>query len=293
MNEYQVDQLLDKAAYYEDHRMWLHASQLYLRLIAEFPREAGYAIKLAGIYAEMENYSAAEKILLDGIQPDQENTEVLYALGMVFFHQRRLDRALFYFDQAARMNMPDAHFRMGLIFQALGQFPKAERHFTETISIDSKYYEAYLALGDVHLRSNRTLKAMAVLQKAVELDEYNWRGHMLLAVTYEQANRRGDALRSYRMVAALHMSEAEVISLVADALFQMHEIDEARNVLEQAIVLTPNSTELLVRLGKIALFKSDRSAAKQYFLRALALDPDCREAEQHLRFVSGDAKNNK
>ncbi len=292
MNKYQAERLFDRAMYYEDHKMWLHAIQLYHRLITEFPEAPQYSIKLAGVYTEIENYKAAEKVLLSALQPEQENMEVLYALGMVFFHQRILDQALYYFDQVARKQMPDAHFRMGMIFMMVDELHKAERHLSEAISLDDCYYDAYLALGEIYIKRNETLKAIALLQKAVELNQLNWRGMMMLALAYQYGDRKAEALACYRKVASLHASDSVVVGVVTDALIQMREFSEAGSILETALSYSPASGAILVRLGRIALFQSDRPSARQFFLRALACDPACVEAEEHLRFFTSDEKDN-
>ena len=68
MNEHRVRQLLDEARYYEVHRMWLHAVQVFERLIQEFPGNLEFRIRLGNVYLEMGNLAGAELALLQALR---------------------------------------------------------------------------------------------------------------------------------------------------------------------------------------------------------------------------------
>lgn len=64
----------------------------------------------------------------------------------------RLDEALAAANLAVKHapDNPDSHFTLGLIWQRKGQFPEAERAFRQALTVNPRYSDVYLALGELY-----------------------------------------------------------------------------------------------------------------------------------------------
>ena len=99
MNEYLLQELQEKAQFFRDHEQWLHAAQLYYRILSEMPDRLDTYFDLATMYTNMGHTRAAEHILLRALNTHNNHSDVLFALGVTTFRSKAYDRSLQYFEQ--------------------------------------------------------------------------------------------------------------------------------------------------------------------------------------------------
>jgi tetratricopeptide (TPR) repeat protein len=91
-----------------------------------------------------------------------------------------------------------------------------------------------------------------------------------------------DAVRFYRVAAALRPDSPLVRYTLASALYQRNEVDSAITVLREAAKLKPPIAVVHWTLGGMLTKKKDRAGAISAYRRAIALDPDYASAYHHL-----------
>ncbi|MFA6232600.1 MAG: tetratricopeptide repeat protein [Bacteroidota bacterium] len=286
MNDHRISQLLDEARYYEDHRMWLHAIQIYQRLIDETPAEWNYRVRLGTIYLEMGNLHAAEQILLQALHFDAQNPDVLYALGIACYQSGDQDRALFYLEQLAGKKIAKVHYSLGLVFWKLMDEHAAERHFRVALEIQPDYADAALALGEVCLRNGDTHYAVETLRAIAKFAP----GDDFIAQRLGQAlvaDGQGEAAAAvFQSLLTRSPDHDDAMHALAGTWITVKRFDEAEQLLKAACLRQPMQARTMVMLGRLALLKSNRSRAEECFRHALEIDPEDQEALEQIRYFT-------
>jgi tetratricopeptide (TPR) repeat protein len=134
---------------------------------------------------------------------------------------------------------PEAHYELGLVYQAERQWMKAEYHFNTALSFDPAYAEAQAAMVKVFIEKGDTAKAKTYAD-----------------IYMNQV--AGSANASFRLGYA----------------FQKQLLDEyAFDCYMQALHLDPTSAKVHKQLGYYYLAKNDKVRAEEYLKRSFQLDP--------------------
>jgi len=144
--------------------------------------------------------------------------------------QKTLDR---------RFENPDAHFQLGQLYQAEGQWQKAEYHYNIALSFDPSYVQAQASMVKLFLDSGDTAKS-----------------------------------RTYAETHMNDVSRSAIQSARLGAAFQKQGLDEyALTCYQRALDLEPSSASINKQVGFYYLGKGDKVRAKEYLVRSFQLDP--------------------
>ncbi|MFZ1729236.1 MAG: tetratricopeptide repeat protein [Bacteroidota bacterium] len=293
MNDHRISQLLDEARYFEDHQMWLHAMQIFQRLIHDAPEEWSYRVRLGTIYLEMGNLPAAEQVLLQALRFEPKNPDILYALGLACYQSGDLDRALFYLQQLAGKNISKVHYSLGLIYWRRLDFSAAERHFRMAIDLQPDYADAALALGETCLRNGKSGEAVEALRRAAMLLP----GDDLIDHTLGQAlladGQREAAAVVFQQLLARSPEHDDAVHALAGTWITLKRYDEAEHMLKSAVLKQPAQARSFVMLGQLSLVKSNRQRAEVYFRKALEIEPENQDALEQIRYFTPNGNPSK
>jgi len=135
---------------------------------------------------------------------------------------------------------PEAHFELGRLYQADGQWAQAEYYYHNTLSFDPVHRKAQAARVKVLLDGGDTVKAKSLAEE-------------------------------YKIQAS---SSAEKSLRLARA-FQEQGLDEyALACYQQALHLAPNSDKVNKQVGYYYLSKNDNVRAKDFLIRSFRLNPN-------------------
>jgi tetratricopeptide (TPR) repeat protein len=286
VNEHRIAQLLDDARYYEDHGMWLHAVQIYERLIHENPEEWNLRLRLGNIYLEMENLQAAEQVLLQALRFDSKNPDVLYALGLACYQSGDLERALYYLQQLTGKRIPKVHYSLGLVYWRRMEFGHAERHFRIALELEPDSSDTALALGETCLHNGNTVEAVELLRRASMLLPGDDLIEHALAKALIVDGQHEPAAAVLEAILRRKPDDEEAARSLAGIWIAGKRLDEAERLLKVTITTWPESAKSYVLLGKLFLVKSNRTRAEECLRRALEIDPDSEEALEQLRYFT-------
>jgi tetratricopeptide (TPR) repeat protein len=133
---------------------------------------------------------------------------------------------------------PEAHFEIAQLYQAEGQFAKAEYHYNIALSFDPSMAKAQAAMVKLFLDSGDTAKS-----------------------------------KNYADTYIRNADSSEVQSLRLAKAFQDQQLDDyALTCYQQAIKLAPNSAEANKQIAYYYLNKNEKDRAKEYFVRSFQLD---------------------
>lgn len=272
MNEHYIQRLFDQAQQFVFDGKWLHAAQIYQRIIDEVPDYIDVYFRLANVYAELRNAVAAEQILLKALTQSPDNVDIIYALGSLHLRFHDLDNALHYFNQLLPLRLPQVHFNMGLIYFMKENLGNAERHFRLTVEYDPEFTQAYQTLGEVLLKSGQIKPAIDILQHAVNHEPRSWFIHYQLGIAFSMSKAWKKAADTFYRSLEIKPDNPDAMCLYADVLIKLRRLDEAESYLHKALSLDKSSAEIHTSMALLALARSDKKSAKKYFNKALELD---------------------
>lgn len=202
---------------------------------------------------------------------DGPDVATLISNGQFYLSRGDCSLAQFYFQEARRVDERNADARVGLgrALACQGAFPEAIESFQEALSIQSNHLDALVNLANTYQR-----------QYQADPDAYS--------------GRLADALDTIRRAEAIAANDPRVQNLKGLVLYQLGDLQQAREALEQAVTLAATSQTLenrdrsivQVNLGRVYRDLGELELAQQTFRRAVVLDPTSAQAHNHLGFTS-------
>lgn len=124
----------------------------FLEYLRYLPQNVPCLCNLGVLKISMKNYSEAEYYLEKAIAIDAKSGLAHYLLGRTFFLQDRLDEALEKLEAGLTFDPRNAkaHNCVGVISTRKGWVARAERAFTNAVSIDPEYGDAHFNLAVLH-----------------------------------------------------------------------------------------------------------------------------------------------
>jgi tetratricopeptide (TPR) repeat protein len=173
-----------------------------------------------------------------------------------------------------------------------------EEFLQRAIAIDPKLAMARLSLGTLRLRQNRYSEARRHFQRAVEADSQNYLAHYYFAFALQREQVDESQYVSdfpAETVEAMRTALAKARQLnpnFADTYKQLafinlvlgEDLDEAADLINTAIKLSPKREDFVYTLAQIQMRRKDYQAAKQTVgtLAERAVKPDIRERAKSL-----------
>lgn len=144
---------IDKAARLDfKEGRYAEAEAGFLEYLRYLPQNVPCLCNLGVLKTTMKNYSEAEYFLEKAIAIDGKSALANYLLGRVYFLQDKLDEALSKLETGLTYDPQNAkaHNCVGVISTRKGWVGRAERAFTNAVSIDPEYGDAHFNLALLH-----------------------------------------------------------------------------------------------------------------------------------------------
>lgn len=161
--------------------------------------------------------------------------------------------------------------------------PKERRALQNVAPINATAYDFYLKGRKYFYAMSRRdfLHAIAMFERAIELDPKYAMAHAGLADTYSMLYRYADASKKNAILAEqaskraieLDPESAEAQASLGIALFTAGEYGEAEKRFETALLINPNLFEPYLFYGRACLAKGDYEKAARLFIRASEVNP--------------------
>lgn len=284
MNEIQISQLLDQARTYVNEGKYLHAEQLYHRLIREEPKLLQMYTELASVYAEHDRLEAGIHILEKALKQFPGREQPVFMLGSFHLQAKHYDKAIGLFQKLYGRNLPQVHFGAGIAYFYKGNIKRSEEQFRITLKLNPKFPKIHESLGELLIRRGAFAEAIHHLKMGINIDPYSWVSHHLLGTAYHSLNNLKSAYNEFVLAIEMDPNESLSWQKCGEVLLEMQRYDEAEQYLRKALELQPDFADALANFGQLWLLRGDRVQSEEYFNKALRLDP------QHPRARSGKLK---
>jgi tetratricopeptide (TPR) repeat protein len=98
---------------------------------------------------------------------------------------------------------PNVHFGLGYLLWTQNQFDEAAQEFEAELVNVPEHAQALAFLADSYMQTNRSERAMPLIEKALKINPNLERAHLDLGILYVDAGRREEAVREFQMAARL------------------------------------------------------------------------------------------
>lgn len=139
------------------------------------------------------------------IAAEPENSEALYNLGLVRYHQESFAEAEACFRQAVRSNPAnaDAHFNLGRLLRQMNRLPEAAAAYLEAVEADPEDVEAHYHLGGVLKELGLLDEAISCFEQALQLNPHYGPAYGHLGVVLHIQGREEEAIAAYQKANSL------------------------------------------------------------------------------------------
>jgi serine/threonine-protein kinase len=132
-----------------------------------------------------------------------------------------------------------AHVRLGTIFAATGQYPKAVGEFKRALELDRLSADAYRELAGAYESLNQAANAENTYRTAIDLRPADWLSNGMLAAFYYRHGRYADAEAYFKRIIDLTPDNANGYLNLGVIYIVLDRYAEAETLLQKAIQIKP------------------------------------------------------
>ena len=253
------------------------ALQEFERALELDHRNADALLGLADAYSSAGRIQEAEETYKRAAAMRPEYWDGHYRLGAFYYQQGRYADAASQFRRVVEL-LPDhapAHTSLGTAFLSLGQEVDAETEFKKSLAL-APDYPALANLGVMYYRQKRFAESATMTEKALSLNDKDYRLWNNLAIAYEWLDQPEKAKHAFsrelarlEQVVALQSEDAEVRAHLGVRYAQQHQRSRALPHLDAALALSPDDPEILNKVGEAYEKLGERAKGLDYFQKAL------------------------
>jgi protein O-mannosyl-transferase len=219
------------------------------------------------------------------LKTDSGNFKAHDLLGVTLTEQGKLDKALFHFQEAKRINPKYGYVynNLGVALEKNGRTEEAKAQYTEAIRIQPGLFEAQYNLGMIRLQQRDPQKAVFHFKAALRKNKNYVEAYNGLGVAFQQQGKIKEAITYYSEAIRIMPFYALPHYNLGTAFFHTGEIDGAIEQFEEALRIEPDYYKALNNLGWAQARKGRKDEAIKAFQRALIIKPDLLEAKENLK----------
>jgi serine/threonine protein kinase/tetratricopeptide (TPR) repeat protein len=256
------------------------ALQEFQKVLNLNPRDADALIGISAVYEQMGRATDAEANLKRAVSLRPGYWDGYRALAEFYDRQKRAQDAIAQYRQIIELtpDNPEAYSDLGVQYMQLGDadsFVAAEAALRKSIQL-APNYQAYANLGWLYLQQKRYDESAAATQKALELNDRDWRvwSNLQLAYTWLQDEpqlraARAKTLSLLERYAAVNPNDAPAQSMLSMLYAEDKLRDRALDRAKSALVLSPNDPSILADIAETHLDLGDRRRALQFLHQSL------------------------
>ncbi|HEU4769157.1 MAG TPA: tetratricopeptide repeat protein [Pyrinomonadaceae bacterium] len=117
------------------------AEQSYLQAIEAKPTSARARLNLGRLYYSQKKFDQAIESLTAAVELQPTSGEANYLLGESYLQVKKGSKAIPYLNEAAKLDKPEAHLRLGWLYNAAGMKDKAAIEYEEYLKKNPQYQD--------------------------------------------------------------------------------------------------------------------------------------------------------
>lgn len=269
------------ALLYVEQKKMPEAEAVLKEAVAANPTSVAAKVALAQFQSKYREQPAeAEKTLKQFIAEDPENLQLVLMLGTFYDASNRLPDALGMYQKVADQSpiSPEglqARNQIAQIAVRNKDMTEARSRLDGILQDAPDNTQALLARGEINFAAGRNEDAISDLRAVLRKEPDSELGLLLLARTHVALGDRALATDAYRRLLQANPRQLDALVELAPLLADNAELDEAGQMLEQAIAIDPKSSSALSAIVDLLLARNDVAGAEVKARQLAALEtPD-------------------
>lgn len=274
--KHEIEQKFKQASAFEDEKKFLHAIQVYEKLIAKYPEERYSYVRLSKIYERLNNINAALNILKKSIFLFSDDEALKIYMASFLIKNNFYAEASDILDEVSKDENPEVYFLLGVINFHLKENEISRIYFDRYVDLNKgvNIEEALVYLTKLAIRLNKIDEGFNYILRAEELTGLNFEVHYLTAQLYYFREMNYHAYESIKKALKLNEKSVAINEWAGRILFALDEFVKAEKYLRYCLNSEEVSSEVYTLLG-LTCKKNDKvKEANLFFEEALILNPN-------------------
>lgn len=242
----------------------------------EQPEPAGVELDRGLALYALDRLPDADTAFAAALVRDPKDEEAAQMRGLTLFRLGRPAAAIPLLEGAhgdGVQRKADPTYVLALCYVDTLRYDDARRTFAAQFGFAGDSAAAYLLTARMLLRRDYLPIAQQFATKALQLDGLLPLAHELLGEIALAGNHPEGAIAEFESEKARNPADGSTYERLGDAYGRLGRYPEATRVLQQAVLLEPNSTGPYILLGKVMLKQGDVVAATTFLQKAERMDP--------------------
>lgn len=212
------------------------------------------------------------------------NAERYYGQGLGFLSRDEWTKAVPYFERAteADSDYAEAWYQTGFCYGMLGRHTEALKASRQALRLRPDWAEAYVNIGASLYALSQFKDAAEAYKQAIKYDQYNGDAQYALGLTLGKLGRPEEELLAYKRTIALKPDHANAYERLGLGYFKQKRFGEALTAFEQLRLLRANDAKVYNYLGETEIELDKLDEASQVLLQAISINGDFGKARYNL-----------
>ncbi len=284
-----IESKLKRANLFISERKYLHAIQIYKKLILRRQEEKIATIKLAELFEKLNKTDSVVNIYKYYFSNHTNDLDIFKLL--IFFQMRNnlYSDAIELMDFNEDLIDEELHYIRAKAYFHLDEFDIAElkfSHFNSAYPVSKLLPDALTYLSRILVIKNDYDNALKNIKKVIDFSTQNSDAHLLEAEIYFRKGMYLHADKSISKSLNLNPSDSESSLLQIKIFIELGELEKADTSLRNLIDTSEPNAELYSIMGMTCVHKMKIDEARKYFEKALQLEPNFLDAVEGLKMCN-------
>jgi len=256
------------------------AQQACESALGQYPFSTELLVDRAQISAMRGDFAEAERQIANVASRDPDNADVAVTRGIIATQQSEYETAVRYF-QAALERFPDRediHFNLGLAYQSWHKYKSAARHYKHSLRLQPDNETTVQELLNCLETSQRLPEHEEFFTRFTDDDPYSAVAWYNLGQYYYRLEKYEEAASAFDYAIVIEADFYDAHHWLADTFVCQQEYVKAVAEFELSYPPGEPTDEALCNIGECYEKLRDWTQARQYYRKALELNPEMDEA---------------
>jgi len=275
-SKHQIDYKLSSANKFIISGKLLHATQLYKKLIEEFPEELEPYFQLAELYQKQNMSKEAEELLSGYINMHNNSIEAHLFLAQIFLKNSKWEKVIEILQSVSTEEEPISLFYLGYSYFMLDDLNYAKNYFENFLKHNHEpelFYESQLFLAKIYLLLENYITALAYAEKSEKFYLNNWELKYIYAKIYLKLKMINFAIDNIESCLKLCKDNYSVYKLAGDIYFHANDYKKSEEFYLKCVSFKDvNDIDFYLSLADVSLKNKKINQSVNYYDIVLKID---------------------
>jgi len=258
------------------HRdVWHSSETLWQDHLRDYPDSSSGLLNLGVYYFKTAQYDKAQPLFERILASNPDHSKANEFMGNLAFNAGDYETSANYYQRAIEVNNPPySYYGLGRSLEKLDNYSGAYDAYTQAVTRNPRFAEAYPYLGEVAIRVGQRDVAVEALQTAVQLGSADADSYSFLCILFGERELYDEATTNCIQALTLAPENGRYAGRYAHVLNQMGNHTQAIEVAQTATELAPDESLGFRTLGDAYRLLGDADNARLAYQQALSIFPD-------------------